>query len=130
MYERDVVMSAFEATAGLQRRASALPWCWISICLSSRAQPLLAVLVVMESEGRPYLRQLQACPRCQQPQQPTAYHITQRCPQAAWLAQRQNTDVKLLFDKPRTAHDFYSKLTAVQGTMRLSSSSEAAHAGP
>jgi hypothetical protein len=95
-----------------------------------RAQPLLPVLVVMESEGQPYLRQLQACPRCQQPQQPTADHITQLCAQAAWLAQRQNTDVNLLFDKPRRAQDFYSKLATVQGILRLSSSSYTAHAIP
>jgi hypothetical protein len=38
MYERDVVMAVFEATAGLQTHASALPWRWISICLSSRAR--------------------------------------------------------------------------------------------
>ena len=29
MYERDVVMAVFEATAGLQTRASALSWGWI-----------------------------------------------------------------------------------------------------
>ena len=129
-YAHDVVMAVFEATAWLQTRASALPGGWISICRSSRAQPLLPVLVVMESEDHPYIGQLQACPRCQQPQQPTADHITQLCPQAAWLAQRHNTDVKLLFDKPRRAQYFYSKLATVQGILRLSSSPYAAHAIP
>ena len=56
--------------------------------------------------GAPYLGQLQACPRRQQPQQPTADHIAQLCPQTAWLAQRHNTNVKLLCDKPRRAQYF------------------------
>ena len=119
-YEHDAVMAVFEATAWLQTCVSALPGGWISICRSSRAQPLLPVLVVKRSEGHPYIGQLQACPKCQQPQQPTADHITQLCPQAAWLAQRQNTDVKLLFDKRSKAQDFYSNWANVQGILRLS----------
>ena len=95
-YARDAVMAVFEATAWLQARVSALQGGWISICRSSRAQPLLPVLVVMDSEGHPYLGQLQACPRCQQPQQPTADHLTQLRPQAAWLVQR-HTPLALLF---------------------------------
>ena len=52
-YEHDVVMAVFEVTAWLQTCVSVLPGGWTSICRSSRAQPLLPVLVVTESEGHP-----------------------------------------------------------------------------
>ena len=52
-YEHDAVMAVFEATAWLQTRVSAMPGGWISIFRSSSAQPLLPVMVVMDSEGHP-----------------------------------------------------------------------------
>jgi hypothetical protein len=129
-YEHDVVMAVFEATAWLQTRVSALPGAGLRYAAAAAQRRSFQCWWSWRVRGAPYLRQLQACPRCQQPQQPTADHLTQLCPQAAWLAQRQNTDVKLLFDKPRRAQDFYSKLATVQGILRLSSSSYAAHAIP
>ena len=61
-YEHDAVVAVFEATAWLQTCVLALPGGWISICRSSLAQPLLPVLVVMESEGHPTLGNYKCAP--------------------------------------------------------------------